>query len=108
KIEGFLAILNINGDQKLPFAVTSVDWNNFQLYYLSIDLASPSPSYKHKSQKMKRSLSNEEPQAETSRLRVPVKGQIQLVCLPVAFLYVLKFAFEIYVVFAEFITCCLL
>ncbi|GJX57276.1 Myb-like protein H [Tanacetum coccineum] len=85
KIDGFLAVLNITGGsfsphpQKLPFAVTSVDGDNFPLYYSSIDLAGPSPSNKHKSQKMKRSLSNEEPQAETSRLRVPMKGRIQLV-----------------------------
>lgn len=85
KIDGFLAVLNITGGsfsphpQKLPFAVTSVDGDNFPLYYSSIDLAGPSPSNKQKSQKMKRSLSNEEPQAETSRLRVPMKGRIQLV-----------------------------
>ncbi|GJW44654.1 hypothetical protein Tco_0073453, partial [Tanacetum coccineum] len=65
--------------QKLPFAVTSVDGDNLPVYYSSIDLASPSPSNKHKSRNMKRSLSNEEPQAETSRLRAPKKGHIQLV-----------------------------
>ena len=86
KIDGFLAVLNVTGGsfsphpQKLPFAVTSVDGDNFLLYYSSIDLAGHLPSNKHKSQKMKRSLSIDDPQAEKSRLRVPMKGRIQLVC----------------------------
>ncbi|KAJ9568224.1 hypothetical protein OSB04_004190 [Centaurea solstitialis] len=85
KIDGFLAVLNVTGGsfsphpQKLPFAVTSVDGDNFLLYYSSIDLAGHLPSNKHKSQKMKRSLSIDDPQAEKSRLRVPMKGRIQLV-----------------------------
>lgn len=85
KIDGFLAVLNITGGsfsphpQKLPFAVTSVDGDNFLLYYSSIDLAGHLPSNKHRSQKMKRSLSIDDPQAEKSRLRVPMKGRIQLV-----------------------------
>ncbi|KAF5793023.1 hypothetical protein HanXRQr2_Chr09g0412651 [Helianthus annuus] len=85
KIDGFLAVLNVTGGsfsphpQKLPFAVTSVDGDNFLLYYSSIDLAGqPSPN-KPKSQKMKRSLSIDDPQVERSRLRVPMKGRIQLV-----------------------------
>lgn len=86
KIEGFLAVLNITGGsfsphlQKLPFAVTSVDGNNFLLYYSSIDLAGHLPSNKQKSQKVKRSVSIDDPQVENSRLRVPMKGRIQLVC----------------------------
>ncbi|XP_071710032.1 uncharacterized protein [Rutidosis leptorrhynchoides] len=82
KIDGFLAVLNITGGsfsphpQKLPFAVTSVDGDNFLLYYSSIDLAGQLPSNKHKGQKMK---GNDESQAERSRLRVPMKGRIQLV-----------------------------
>lgn len=85
KIDGFLAVLNITGGsfsphpQKLPFAVTSVDGDNFLLYYSSIDLAGQLPSSKHKNHKMKRSLSIDDPQAEKSRLRVPMKGRIQLV-----------------------------
>lgn len=85
KIDGFLAVLNITGGsfsphpQKLPFAVTSVDGDNFLLYYSSIDLAGQLPSNKQKSQKMKRSLSIDDPQVERSRLRVPMKGRIQLV-----------------------------
>ncbi|XP_024970139.1 uncharacterized protein LOC112509421 isoform X3 [Cynara cardunculus var. scolymus] len=85
KIDGFLAVLNITGGsfsphpQKLPFAVTSVDGDNFLLYYSSIDLAGHLPSNKHRSHKMRRSLSIDDPQAEKSRLRVPMKGRIQLV-----------------------------
>ncbi|KAI3785912.1 hypothetical protein L1987_45038 [Smallanthus sonchifolius] len=85
KIDGFLAVLNITGGsfsphpQKLPFAVTSVDGDNFLLYYSSIDLAGQLSPNKHKSQKMKRSLSVDDPQLERSRLRVPMKGRIQLV-----------------------------
>ncbi|KAK1433959.1 hypothetical protein QVD17_10877 [Tagetes erecta] len=85
KIDGFLAVLNITGGsfsphpQKLPFAVTSVDGDNFLLYYSSIDLADQLSSNKNKSPKIKRSLSVDDPQAEKSRLRVPMKGRIQLV-----------------------------
>ncbi|KAK9066365.1 hypothetical protein SSX86_013687 [Deinandra increscens subsp. villosa] len=85
KIDGFLAVLNITGGsfsphpQKLPFAVTSVDGDNFLLYYSSIDLAGQLQPNKHKSPKMKNSLSSDDPQVERSRLRVPMKGRIQLV-----------------------------
>lgn len=86
KIDGFLAVLNITGGsfsprpQKLPFAVTSVDGDNFLLYYSSIDLAGDVASSKQKSQKMKRSLTViDDPQMEKSRLRIPMKGRIQLV-----------------------------
>ncbi|XP_076882289.1 uncharacterized protein LOC143530707 [Bidens hawaiensis] len=85
KIDGFLAVLNVTGGsfsphpQKLPFAVTSVNGDNFLLYYSSIDLAGQLSPNKQKSQKMKRSLSVDDPQVERSRLRVPMKGRIQLV-----------------------------
>ncbi|XP_074325838.1 uncharacterized protein LOC141663888 [Apium graveolens] len=85
KIDGFLAVLNITGGsfsphpQKLPFAVTSVDGDNCLLYYSSVDLAGNLPSDKVKGPKMKRSLSTNNSQAVTSRLRVPMKGRIQLV-----------------------------
>ncbi|XP_076891809.1 uncharacterized protein LOC143543352 isoform X2 [Bidens hawaiensis] len=85
QIDGFLAVLNVTGGsfsphpQKLPFAVTSVDGDNFLLYYSSIDLAGQLSPNKQKSQKMKRSLSVDDPQVERSRLRVPMKGRIQLV-----------------------------
>ncbi|XP_076898550.1 uncharacterized protein LOC143552147 [Bidens hawaiensis] len=85
KIDGFLAVLNVTGGsfsphpQKLPFAVTSVDGDNFLLYYSSIDLAGQLSPNKQKSQKMKRSLSVDDPQVERNRLRVPMKGRIQLV-----------------------------
>ncbi|GMJ13679.1 hypothetical protein like AT3G26890 [Hibiscus trionum] len=85
RIDGFLAILSIVGgnfspqSQKLPFAVTSVDGDNYLLYYSSIDLARHASRNKSKSPKMKRSLSIGDSQAENSRLRVPMKGRIQLV-----------------------------
>ncbi|KAK1376087.1 DUF4210 domain-containing protein [Heracleum sosnowskyi] len=85
KIDGFLAVLNITGGsfsphpQKLPFAVTSVDGDNCLLYYSSVDLAGNLPSDKVKGPKMKRSLSSNNSQAVKSRLRVPMKGRIQLV-----------------------------
>lgn len=86
KIDGFLAVLNITGGsfsprpQKLPFAVTSVDGDNFLLYYSSIDLAADVASSKQKGQKMKKSLSIiDDSHMEKSRLRIPMKGRIQLV-----------------------------
>lgn len=85
RIDGFLAVLNVTGgsfspqSQKLPFAVTSVDGDNYLLYYSSIDLAGQVLSNKSKGQKMKRSLSIDDSRAERSRLRIPMKGRIQLV-----------------------------
>ncbi|KAK6920463.1 protein of unknown function DUF4210, partial [Dillenia turbinata] len=85
KIEGFLAVLNVTGgsftpqSQKLPFSVTSVDGDNYLLYYSSIQLGGSLPSNKCRGQKIRRSLSIDCSQLENSRLRVPMKGQIQLV-----------------------------
>ncbi|XVF08633.1 hypothetical protein REPUB_Repub07fG0019600 [Reevesia pubescens] len=85
RIDGFLAVLSITGgsfspqSQKLPFAVTSVDGDNFLLYYSSIDLARHVSTNKSTGPKMKRSLSIDNSQAEKSRHRVPMKGRIQLV-----------------------------
>ncbi|XP_058103009.1 uncharacterized protein LOC131246671 isoform X3 [Magnolia sinica] len=85
KIDGFLAVLNVTGgnfsppSQKLPFAVTSVDGDSYLLYYASIDLAGNLPSSKCRGPKMKRSLSNTDSRAAKSRLRIPMKGRIQLV-----------------------------
>ncbi|XXG49729.1 hypothetical protein AAC387_Pa02g3824 [Persea americana] len=85
KIDGFLAVLNITGGnfsppcQKLPFAATSVNGDSCLLYYASIDLAGNLPSSKSKGSKLKRSLSNGDSRAARSRLRIPVKGRIQLV-----------------------------
>ncbi|KAL1810448.1 hypothetical protein ACET3Z_027438 [Daucus carota] len=85
KIGGFLAILNITGGtfsphpQKLPFSVTSVDGDNCLLYYSSVNLAGNSPAKKVRGPKMKRSFSSGDSLAEKSRLRVPMKGRIQLV-----------------------------
>ena len=86
KIGGFLAILNVTGGtfsphpQKLPFSVTSVDGDNCLLYYSSVNLAGNSPAKKVRGPKMKRSFSSGDSLAEKSRLRVPMKGRIQLVC----------------------------
>nr|CAD1839032.1 unnamed protein product [Ananas comosus var. bracteatus] len=87
RIDGFLAVLNVTGGsfspstQKLPFAVTSIDDDSPLLYYASIDLAGRlPPNNKSKSPKFRRSLShNDDSRAARSRLRVPVKGRIQLV-----------------------------
>ncbi|KAL8118516.1 hypothetical protein AgCh_016148 [Apium graveolens] len=85
KIGGFLAILNVTGGsfsprpQKLPFAVTSVDGDNCLLYYSSVNLVGNSPAKKVKGPKMKRSYSSGDSLANMSRMRVPMKGRIQLV-----------------------------
>ncbi|OVA09632.1 protein of unknown function DUF4210 [Macleaya cordata] len=84
-IDGFLAVLNVTGgsfsppSQKLPFSVTSVHGDSYLLYYASVDLAGNLPSNKCKGSKLKRSLSNNDSQAVKSRLRIPMKGRIQLV-----------------------------
>lgn len=91
RIDGFLAVLNIScgsfspQTQKLPFSVTSIDGDSSLLYYAAIDLANNSPSSKSKSQKLKRSLSIDDSQAVKSRLRIPMKGRIQLVICLLAF-----------------------
>ncbi|WOL03741.1 hypothetical protein Cni_G12461 [Canna indica] len=84
--DGFLAVLNVTGgnfsppSRKLPFVVTSIDDDNSLLYYASIDLGGDSPSNKGRGPKLKRSLSsNEDSQMAKSRLRIPMKGRIQLV-----------------------------
>ncbi|PKU66345.1 uncharacterized protein LOC110103465 isoform X1 [Dendrobium catenatum] len=85
RIDGFLAVLNIScgsfspQTQKLPFAVTSIHGDSSLLYYAAIDLADSSSSNKNKSQKLKRSLSIDDSQAVKTRLRIPMKGRIQLV-----------------------------
>ncbi|KAM6573121.1 hypothetical protein CsatA_017201 [Cannabis sativa] len=84
-IEGFLAVLSITGgnfspqSQKLPFSVNSVDGDCYLLYYASIDLAGNSSSNKLKSQRLKRGNNNDDSQTVRSRLRIPMKGRIQLV-----------------------------
>ncbi|XP_039016994.1 uncharacterized protein LOC120147752 isoform X2 [Hibiscus syriacus] len=65
--------------QKLPFSVTSVDGDCSLLYYASIDLSRNSSSNKCQDQKLKRGLTNDEPQPVRSRLHIPMKGRIQLV-----------------------------
>ncbi|XP_019443953.1 PREDICTED: uncharacterized protein LOC109348147 [Lupinus angustifolius] len=83
-IDGFLAVLSITGgnfslkSQKLPFSVTSVDGDCSLLYYASIDLEGNS-SNKCRGHMLKRGLINDDSQIVKSRLRVPIKGRIQLV-----------------------------
>ncbi|KAI4348358.1 hypothetical protein L6164_009091 [Bauhinia variegata] len=85
RIDGFLAVLSISGgkfspkSQKLPFSVTSVDGDSCLLYYSSIDLAGNSSSNKYGGQQQKPGLSDEDSQVVKSRLRIPMKGRIQLV-----------------------------
>ncbi|KAK4362726.1 hypothetical protein RND71_017967 [Anisodus tanguticus] len=82
KIDGFLGVLSITGGnfsphpQKLPFAVTSVDGDNPLLYYSSINLGRPG-SY-GKGSRIRNSRTNGS-QTNKGRLRVPMKGRIQLV-----------------------------
>lgn len=82
RIDGFLAILSITGGnfsphpQKLPFAVTSVDGDNFLLYYSSIDFGRPGSDGKG-SQIRNSSINGS--QTNRGRLRIPMKGRIQLV-----------------------------
>lgn len=82
RIDGFLAVLSITGGnfsphpQKLPFAVTSVDGDNFLLYYSSIDLGRPGSD--GKGSRIRNSSTNGS-QTNKGRLRIPMKGRIQLV-----------------------------
>ncbi|XP_057767575.1 uncharacterized protein LOC130987890 [Salvia miltiorrhiza] len=85
KIDGFLAVLNITGGkfsphpQKLPFSVTSVDGDNYLLYYSSIDLSGHSSSNKCEGPILKRSLSANGSTDDKARLKIPMKGRLQLV-----------------------------
>ncbi|CAA7404661.1 unnamed protein product [Spirodela intermedia] len=86
RLDGFLAILNVTGgsfsppSRKLPFSVTSVDGDSSLLYYASIDLAGNLPQGRSKAgSKTRRTSGNEGSRASGSRLRIPVKGCIQLV-----------------------------
>uniref|UniRef100_A0A7N0UH56 Atos-like conserved domain-containing protein n=1 Tax=Kalanchoe fedtschenkoi TaxID=63787 RepID=A0A7N0UH56_KALFE len=87
KIDGFLAVLNVTGgnfspkSQKLPFTVTSVDGDNYLLYYSSIDLTQNTSSVGCKGPRIRRSLSSDESRTERGRLHVPMKGRIQLTFL---------------------------
>ncbi|KAM7268601.1 hypothetical protein ACFE04_010767 [Oxalis oulophora] len=82
RIDGFLAILTITGghfspqSQKLPFSVVSVDGERHLLYYSSINLPGNSSCT---TPKQKGVLNNNDSQNIKSRLRIPVKGRIQLV-----------------------------
>lgn len=85
RINGFLAVLSITGGnfspkaQKLPFGVTSVDGDSYLLYYASIDISGNSQSNKFRSQNPTRGLVADDVHNAKSRLRIPVKGRIQLV-----------------------------
>ena len=109
RIDGFLAVLNITGGnfspktQKLPFTVTSMDGNNYLLYYASIDLAGNVQANKYSDQTMRRSLSIDDSRSERSRLRIPMKGRIQLVTYP-SFLQVcmfIEFELQLYSFYKE-------
>ena len=67
--------------QKLPFSVTSVDGDCYLLYYASIDLAGNSSSNKLRGQLLKRGFGKDDSQIVKSRLRIPMKGRIQLVLI---------------------------
>ncbi|KAE9604246.1 putative protein FAM214 [Lupinus albus] len=85
KFDGFLAVLNVSGEsfshqsQKIPFSVTSVDGDKYLLYYSSINLSGKLLSSKSRVTKFQRTLSMDESRSEKSRIRVPIKGRIQLV-----------------------------
>lgn len=85
RINGFLAVLSITGGnfspkaQKLPFGVTSVDGDSYLLYYASINLTGNSQSNKFRSQNPTRGLVADDVHNVKSRLRIPLKGRIQLV-----------------------------
>ncbi|KAH9625624.1 hypothetical protein KSS87_019984 [Heliosperma pusillum] len=84
-IDGFLAILSVTGgnfspkSQKLPFSVTSVDGDSCLLYYASIDLGGNSTLCRSGGKTFNKSLGIDDSQYVKSRLRIPVKGRIQLV-----------------------------
>ncbi|KAF7834056.1 Protein FAM214B isoform A [Senna tora] len=85
RIDGFLAVLNVTGgnfspqSQKIPFAVTIVDGDKYMLYYSSINLSGKLISSKSRVTKVQRTLRMEESRSEKSRMRIPMKGRIQLV-----------------------------
>lgn len=85
KIEGFLAMLNVTGGnfspqpRKVPFAVTSVDGDKYLLYYSSINLSGKLLSGKTRVTKFQRKLSMDELRYVKRRMRIPIKGCIQLV-----------------------------
>ncbi|XP_047150683.1 uncharacterized protein LOC124822696 isoform X1 [Vigna umbellata] len=78
-------MLNVTGgnfspqSQKIPFAVTSVDGDKYLLYYSSINLLGKLLSSKARVAKFQRTLSMAESRSEKPRLRIPMKGRIQLV-----------------------------
>lgn len=80
-------MLNVTGgnfspkSQKLPFAVSSIDGDSYLLYYASINLAGNLPSKNCRAQKGSGDLINDDAETAKSRLRIPMKGRIQLVFL---------------------------
>lgn len=80
-------MLNVTGgnfspkSQKLPFAVSSIDGDSYLLYYASINLAGKLPSNNWRAQKGIGDLINDDAESAKSRLRIPMKGRIQLVFL---------------------------
>lgn len=78
-------MLNVTGgnfsprSRKIPFEVTSVDGDKYLLYYSSINLSGKLLSSKSRVAKFQKTLSMDESRSEKSRIRVPIKGRIQLV-----------------------------
>lgn len=62
-----------------------MDGDRYLLYYASIDLAKNSLLNKYRAQKSKQVSNTDESQLVKSRLRVPMKGRIQLVGCLVSF-----------------------
>lgn len=62
-----------------------MDGDRYLLYYASIDLAKSSLLNKYRDKKSKQVPSNDELQTVKSRLRVPMKGRVQLVSWLVLF-----------------------
>lgn len=85
RIDGFLAVLNVTGgnfspqSQKLPFAVTSVDGDKYLLYYSSINVSGKLTSSNSRVSKVQRTLKMDASRTEKNRIRIPMKGRIQLV-----------------------------
>ncbi|KAK4256886.1 hypothetical protein QN277_006551 [Acacia crassicarpa] len=85
RIDGFLAVLNVTGgnfspqSQKIPFAVKSVDGDKYLFYYSSINVSGKLTSSNSRVSKVQRTLKMDASRTEKNRIRIPMKGRIQLV-----------------------------
>ncbi|KAI9079665.1 hypothetical protein K1719_038286 [Acacia pycnantha] len=85
RIDGFLAVLNVTGgnfspqSQKIPFAVSSVDGDKYLLYYSSINVSGKLTSSNSRVSKVQRTVKMDASRTEKNRIRIPMKGRIQLV-----------------------------